>query len=198
MNPVSRTSSVLALMTALASTLTLPLTASAHIPEPATWQPLPIQLRALQPGELLDLAPVGTPLLVRAGTLAPAPARSPYRISARKRGFLGAMIERLCSHHRAVRAVNVVAVFGSVRAADAQLATWSNSDRLRASGLAIHGGMSAASPTGLNIAFADGQVAYFVSVSWPAAAPGSGRVLSEQLFADATAYYDRVHGHPVG
>jgi hypothetical protein len=183
MNHMSGRSSLLVLVTALASTLALPLTARAHIPEPATWQPLPIQLRVLRPGELLDLAPVGTPLLVRARQL-PDATRAPYGISAGKAGFLGAMIERLRSRDSAVRAVNVVAVFGSDRAANAQLATWTSGDRLRPS------------PTGLNIAFADGKVAYLVRVSWHARA--LGRVLSAEVLADMTAYYDRVHGHPVG
>lgn len=195
MDPVNRRSSVLALVTALASTLVLPVTARAHIPEPATWQPLPIQLRVLRPGELLDLDPVGTPMLVRARPL-PAGTRAPYGISAGKAGFLGAMIERLRSRDRPVRAVNVVAVFGSDRAANAQLATWTRGDRLRPSDLTIRDGMIGETPTGLNIAFADAQVAYLVRVSWHARAVG--RVLSTQALADSTAYYDRVHGHPVG
>jgi len=108
--------------------------------------------------------------------------------------FLGAVIERLRSPDTAVRAINVVAVFGSTAVAHDQVAAWQAHKRMVLSVRSIPGAMGAARRTGLSIAFADGHFAYLISADWP-----RGRSsMSEELVAAVTELYTRVHAHPLG
>src|SRR5436305_4119504 len=101
MRPPRPTSSLYALGAAVACSLAVPASAAARIPEPASWQPLPLELRVIQQGEFLDLVPVARSLLAAGG----AGQRSQIDVRA---GFRRALIERLSSPTTGVKAVSVV------------------------------------------------------------------------------------------
>src|SRR5436305_12822980 len=67
MRPPRPTSSLYALGAAVACSLAVPASAAARIPEPASWHPLPLELRVIQQAEFLDLVPVARSLLAAGG-----------------------------------------------------------------------------------------------------------------------------------
>jgi hypothetical protein len=110
MRQFTRTHRAVAVAAALAGALLAPASGLARIPEPQAWQPLPLGMRLLQPGELMDLVPV-----------APAEPLAPQRLPE---GATAALIERLASPTGDVRATSIVMAFGTPQDAEAQARRW--------------------------------------------------------------------------
>lgn len=148
-----------AVAAALAGALVAPAAGFARIPEPQAWQPLPLEMRLLQPGELLDLVPVS-----------PATSLAPQRLP---NGANAAMIERLASPTRGVRATSVVMEFATPQEAETQAKTWQSASR---------------SPS--RVEFADGDFAYLATIT------SARSSLHTQLVAAMNDVRRRVSGHP--
>ena len=172
------------LLAALVVALAIPTAAVAHIPEPVSWQPLPIGSRVLQPGEFLDLTPLGPPQVFAAA-------------ASKRDGFLAAVGERLGSKTSPVKAINIAVQFASSRAARRQVVAWCPRGMHTGLGaVSIPGELVSAGPTDLRIAFADGDFAYVISATWPTKM--TSHPTRTQLIGAAGQLYRRVHGHPAG
>lgn len=161
--------------------------AMGHIPEPVSWQPLPLQLRVLQPGDVPGLSPFGALRFLTPG------AGAPESILSARPGFLAAAIERLASAG-SVRAVDVVAAFDSERGARDQVDLWRVSKRMSRPLAVIPGAVGVFDRSSAGIAFADGRFAYLLEERWQRTAAD----VRSQLLGAATEIYARVHGHPLG
>lgn len=175
--------------------LLVPAVAAAHIPEVLIQRPLPLQLRLLQAGELLDFVPVGNPQLVLAGhSISQTEAAGYPALPVTRVGLVVALSERLSSPTTPEQALSTVAEFVSSRAAHHQLAIWREQGEMNILGTGVPGLVTSRTRRALALAFADGNYVYRISEYGIATAKGQPSM--PRLVAAATSLYCRVHAQP--
>ena len=179
----------------------------------APGEPLLLEERVVQAGELIGFEPTGLPRIVRSAEVWASSERLPSKQHARevarlrRLGFVGGIVQFFNRAGRASQAISIAMQLGSAEAARAELASWYRNQKASgpdqrfvpfavpsipgARGVDLH---SPGLGGGHNIGFADGPFFYLVGAAYQGSEPRS-RIRAE-VIAAAAALYARVRDMP--
>jgi hypothetical protein len=184
----------LTLIAAVAA-LAVPARATARIPEPASWRPLPLQARVLQAGEFGRLVPVGQTVMVEGANCWAALGDRTWAASRRDCGrFIAGAARRFRSPTSDIDGLSIAAQFASSASAHHRLAVFLERVTREFGVSGIPGAVAFSAVDDIDVAFADGDFVYLVGVRW--AQGVAGHPDEAQLIEAAQSLYSRVRGRP--